>query len=129
MSVKLKPLSEQVIVITGASSGIGRTTARRAAERGATVLLVARDEDGLREVVGEIEAAGGTAAYAGMVGKYAIEQWARVPVDVELAHVVLECLVLPNALDDLLAESLDLDLLLEVRLRVVVSVTSGGTWL
>jgi glucosamine--fructose-6-phosphate aminotransferase (isomerizing) len=28
----------------------------------------------------------GTAAYAGQVGKYAIEQWARVPVDVELAH-------------------------------------------
>ena len=28
----------------------------------------------------------GTAAYAGSVGKYAIEQWARVPVDVELAH-------------------------------------------
>ena len=28
----------------------------------------------------------GTAAYAGMVGKYAIEQWARVPADVELAH-------------------------------------------
>ncbi|WP_127794215.1 glutamine--fructose-6-phosphate transaminase (isomerizing) [Agromyces sp. LHK192] len=28
----------------------------------------------------------GTAAYAGMVAKYAIEQWARVPVDVELSH-------------------------------------------
>jgi len=28
----------------------------------------------------------GTAAYAGMVGKYALEQWARIPVDVELAH-------------------------------------------
>ena len=28
----------------------------------------------------------GTAAYAGMVGKYALEQWTRVPVDVELAH-------------------------------------------
>lgn len=28
----------------------------------------------------------GTAAYAALVGKYAIEQWARVPVDVELAH-------------------------------------------
>ncbi|MDR2323405.1 MAG: glutamine--fructose-6-phosphate transaminase (isomerizing) [Microbacterium sp.] len=28
----------------------------------------------------------GTASYAGMVGKYALEQWARVPVDVELAH-------------------------------------------
>ncbi|MFT4306390.1 MAG: glutamine--fructose-6-phosphate transaminase (isomerizing) [Microbacterium sp.] len=30
--------------------------------------------------------AAGTAAYAGMVGKYAIEQWTRVPVDVELSH-------------------------------------------
>jgi glucosamine--fructose-6-phosphate aminotransferase (isomerizing) len=28
----------------------------------------------------------GTAAYAGMLGKYAIEQWARIPVDVELSH-------------------------------------------
>ncbi len=28
----------------------------------------------------------GTAAYAGMVAKYAIEQWARVPVEVELSH-------------------------------------------
>ena len=28
----------------------------------------------------------GTAAYAGMLGKYAIEQWSRVPVDVELSH-------------------------------------------
>lgn len=28
----------------------------------------------------------GTAAYAGQVGKYALEEWARVPVDVELAH-------------------------------------------
>jgi len=30
--------------------------------------------------------AAGTAAYAGQVGKYAIEQWTRVPVEVELAH-------------------------------------------
>lgn len=28
----------------------------------------------------------GTAAYAGMLGKYAIEQWARIPVEVELSH-------------------------------------------
>ena len=63
MRIKLKPLDRQVIVITGASSGIGRTTARIAAERGATVVLVARDGDTLRQIVGEIEAAGGTAAY------------------------------------------------------------------
>ena len=44
----------------------------------------------LEELFGGIEriiiVACGTAAYAGMVGKYAIEQWARVPVEVELAH-------------------------------------------
>ena len=62
--IKLKPLDQQVIVITGASSGIGRVTARLAASRGAAVFLVARNEDALREVVGEIDAAGGRAAYA-----------------------------------------------------------------
>jgi short-subunit dehydrogenase len=65
----LKPLSEQVFVITGASSGIGLVTARMAAERGAKVLLVARDEAVLRTIVAEITAAGGTAdAYAADVG-------------------------------------------------------------
>ncbi|WP_375393882.1 hypothetical protein [uncultured Sphingomonas sp.] len=34
MTIRLKPLAEQVIVITGASSGIGRATARLAARRG-----------------------------------------------------------------------------------------------
>lgn len=64
-----KPLSEQVIVITGASSGIGLVTARRAAAAGARVLLVARDGARLRDLVGEITAAGGTAdAYAADVG-------------------------------------------------------------
>lgn len=46
--------------------------------------------DGLDELFAGITrvivVACGTAAYAGMVGKYAIEQWARVPADVELAH-------------------------------------------
>ncbi len=40
----------------------------------------------LQEVDRVIVIACGTAAYAGMLGKYAIEQWARVPVEVELAH-------------------------------------------
>jgi NAD(P)-dependent dehydrogenase (short-subunit alcohol dehydrogenase family) len=39
MNIKLKKLSDQVIVITGASSGIGLVTARLAAKRGARVAL------------------------------------------------------------------------------------------
>ena len=63
MALSLKPLDQQVIVITGASSGIGLVTARTAAARGAKVMLVARSEDALRRIVEEITAAGGTAAY------------------------------------------------------------------
>ena len=64
MAIKLKPLDEQVIVITGASSGIGLVTARMAAKRGAKVFLIARGEDELKDIVAGIEQDGGTAAYA-----------------------------------------------------------------
>ncbi len=49
-----KPLCEQVIVVTGASSGIGLATARMAAERGARVVLAARSEDVLAKVTAEL---------------------------------------------------------------------------
>ncbi len=64
MTPKLKPLDQQVIVITGASSGIGLVTAKAAGKAGAKVLLVARSEAALAEAVGEITAAGGEADYA-----------------------------------------------------------------
>lgn len=64
MSIQLKSLSDQVLVITGASSGIGLTTARMAAERGAKVVLAARDEEGLRRAVEEIRDQGGEAVHA-----------------------------------------------------------------
>ena len=51
----------KVVLITGASSGIGRATAVRVADAGATVLLVARSVDKLEETKAEIEAAGGVA--------------------------------------------------------------------
>lgn len=56
-----KPLSEQVVVIMGASSGIGRATALRFAEEGAAVVVSARNEEGLATLVKEIEAKGGQA--------------------------------------------------------------------
>lgn len=63
MIPKLKPLSEQVIVITGASSGIGLVTARMAAKAGAAVVAAARNGDALRDLVGEIVREGGRATY------------------------------------------------------------------
>ena len=64
MGVQLKKLSEQVIVITGASSGIGLVTARMAARQGARLVLAARSEDALRTLTDEIKAEGGKAVYA-----------------------------------------------------------------
>jgi NAD(P)-dependent dehydrogenase (short-subunit alcohol dehydrogenase family) len=54
-------LESKVVVITGASRGIGRATARLFAERGASVVLAARREDALLEVAAECEARGGKA--------------------------------------------------------------------
>ena len=53
----------KVVAITGASSGIGRATARLLAERGAFVVLGARNEEALAACVDEIGAAGGNAAH------------------------------------------------------------------
>ena len=62
MAAPLKPLSEQTIVITGASSGIGLATARRAAAAGAKILLAARNHQALDEAVVAIRNKGGQAA-------------------------------------------------------------------
>ena len=61
MKHKLRPLSEQVVVITGASSGIGLVTARQAAARGAAVVVAARNTEALESLAEEIRAAGGRA--------------------------------------------------------------------
>jgi NAD(P)-dependent dehydrogenase (short-subunit alcohol dehydrogenase family) len=55
------PLAGRVVLVTGASSGVGEATAHEVAARGGTVLCVARRRDALDRVVREIEAAGGTA--------------------------------------------------------------------
>ena len=58
-----KPLHQQVIVITGASSGIGLAIARMAAEARASVLLVARNESALQQISGELRAHGARVDY------------------------------------------------------------------
>ena len=63
MKLELQPLNEQVMVITGASSGIGLVTAKEAARRGASVVLAARNGGELAQAVQEIRHAGGRAIH------------------------------------------------------------------
>ena len=58
---KPRPVGEQVIVIVGASSGIGRETALQAADRGAAVIVAARQESALDTLVEEVQRRGGRA--------------------------------------------------------------------
>ncbi len=80
----------RVIVITGASAGIGRATARAFASRGASVGLIARNEQALEAARAEVEARGGKAAIAiaDVADADAVERAARTleaalgPIDV-----------------------------------------------
>jgi NAD(P)-dependent dehydrogenase (short-subunit alcohol dehydrogenase family) len=49
----------EVVVITGASAGVGRATARAFAREGAQIALLARGNDGLEGACADVEAAGG----------------------------------------------------------------------
>ncbi len=79
MKMKLKKLNDQVMVITGATSGIGLVTARMAAKRGAKLVLVARNEEALRELTDEINAGGGKAidSVADMADEAALKRAAQ----------------------------------------------------
>ena len=59
----MSEIENKVVIITGASSGLGEATARRLAKNGAKLMLAARREERLQELVAEITQAGGTAKY------------------------------------------------------------------
>lgn len=56
-------IKDKVVIITGASSGIGEATAKVLASKGAKVVLGARREERLQQLVEEIQSSGGQAAY------------------------------------------------------------------
>lgn len=80
----------KVIIITGASSGFGKLTAKRAAEMGGKIVLAARSEEKLKDTVAEIKAAGGEASYivtdvakkddVFAMAKFAVDTYGRIDV-------------------------------------------------
>jgi len=99
MSVNLKPLKEQVIVITGASSGIGLATAESAAKQGAKVVLAARSGKTLDEVASRINGSGGQAVavtcdvadrgQVDAVARAAVERFGRIDTWANVAGLAI----------------------------------------
>ena len=99
MKLQLKPLDEQVAVVMGATSGIGRATALLMAKQGARVVVAARRQEALDELVEEIEQAGGQAVAVAAdvtdfdqingVARAAISKWGRIDTWVHTAAAAL----------------------------------------
>jgi NAD(P)-dependent dehydrogenase (short-subunit alcohol dehydrogenase family) len=95
--MRLKPINQQVVVLMGASSGMGREAAIQFARRGAKVVVSARDQSGLDSLVDQIRREGGevTAIVADVlhfdqmkaVADTAVTQYGRLDTWVHLAAV------------------------------------------
>jgi short-subunit dehydrogenase len=97
MAVNLRKIDEQVVVITGATSGIGLTTARMAAEQGARLVLAARSGDALDQLASELRRKGtqvatvaadvGKSEDVERIGQAAMERFGRIDTWVNNAGV------------------------------------------
>jgi NAD(P)-dependent dehydrogenase (short-subunit alcohol dehydrogenase family) len=111
MEVELKPINEQVVVITGASSGIGLVSAKTAASQGASVVLAARNKNDLRTAVDQIRSDGGRAVFqmadvsdreqVEEIATVALREFGRIDTWVNNAAVAMYGRIMEVSLDDM----------------------------
>lgn len=111
MAIRLLPLREQAMVITGASSGIGLVTARQAAAHGASVVMAARNSADLHRAVDDIRRHGGRAvavvvdvaerADVERLADAAVQEFGRIDTWVNNAAVSMYGRIMELAVDDM----------------------------
>lgn len=103
-------IQNKVVIITGASSGIGETTAKELATKGAKLVLAARREDRLRKLQQEIQNSGGQAIYKVTdvtsheqmeeLAAYTLEQFGKIDVLVNNAGIMPQAFLFKKKIEE-----------------------------
>lgn len=131
-------LNQRVALVTGASQGIGRAIAAKLAQEGASVVLTARGEDRLNQVVSEIQAAGGKAiGVAADVSKkedcerliqFTVEKFGKIDILINNAGTSATG-EFEAATDDIWQADFDLKLFAAIRLsRLAIPYMKKQSW-
>lgn len=108
--MRYRPLQEQVVVVVGAASGIGRETALQLGQKGAKLVVADNDEEGLRTLVDEVRSSGSTITdvvadvadveQVSQIGKKAIDEYGRIDTWAHVAAVAVSATFLDTSLDE-----------------------------
>ncbi|MCD7035703.1 SDR family oxidoreductase [Metabacillus sp. GX 13764] len=103
-------IQDKVVVMTGASSGIGEAAAKELASKGAKLVLAARREDRLKNLQEEIQTAGGEAIYKVTnvashkemeeLAEYALRKFGKIDVLVNNAGIMPQAFLAENKVDE-----------------------------
>jgi len=125
---------EKVVVVTGASAGVGRAVARRFARAGAAVELIGRDQEGLNEAKQEMESVGAL-VFTGGIGENSPEirekicarlDWLGLELDKDPSARKRDCLSSAKSLTEVRVMPTDEEWMIAAHtLRVTERIASG----